>query len=158
MKLVGTSWLIFALIITRHYCQGLSIPHKQNYKCLSYVAWFSTVIGGWVTCQILHLPNWQVVVKSHLPTEISACNGRLAGASVSACLYHTSWATNSHHQSNLPVNHLFTFSMLMYIIVLHHPWRRAVKGLHRTPPCSWMFTTYCKQNFNRCLWNGSDEI
>ena len=41
-------------------------------------------IGGWVTCQILHLPNWQVVVKSHLPTEILACIGRLAGASASA--------------------------------------------------------------------------
>ena len=42
-------------------------------------------IDGWVTCQILHLPNWQVVVKSHLPTEILTCIGRLAGASISAC-------------------------------------------------------------------------
>ena len=31
------------------------------------------------------LPNWQVVVKSHLPIEILTCIGRLAGASVSAC-------------------------------------------------------------------------
>ena len=42
------------------------------------------VIDGWVIFQILHLPNWQVVVKSHLPTEILTCIGRLAGASVSA--------------------------------------------------------------------------
>ena len=42
-------------------------------------------IGGWVTCQILHLPNWQVVVKSHLPIETLTCIGRLAGATVSAC-------------------------------------------------------------------------
>ena len=44
------------------------------------------VIDGWVMCQILHVPNWQVVVKSHQPTEILTCTGRLAGASVSACL------------------------------------------------------------------------